>query len=349
MASTVWKGHLTFGLVSIPVRLFRAARAEKVSLHRLYRPKRAEPAPQVEEDDEGYQEAVTAPPQIAALNVPGAAKTRAAAGRAVPAYEPEPEPEPEPEAPVERIRQAAIDSGSNAPIPRSELLRGYEYDKNRYVVIDEEEIRKITPQTATEMQILEFVHFAEVDPVYLETSYYMAPDDAGEKAYALLFEAMRESGYAALAQVAMHRREHVMVLRPGKTGIITHTLFYPDEVRSTLEFRTDRSVVTPKELNLAKMLIETLTAPFEPEKFKDTYRQRLQELIEAKVEGRQIAPAAAPVTAKVVDIMDALQKSLAAASARKSEPPKEPRPAPAARKTAKSERPATPKRQRRSG
>jgi len=344
MASTVWKGHLTFGLVSIPVRLFRAARAEKVSLHRLYRPKRVEAEPQVDDDEEEtYRQAISAPPRLAALNVPGAPKTQAAAGRAAPAFE------PEPEAPVERIRQAAIDSESSAPIPQSELLRGYEYDKNRYVVIDDEEIRKITPQTATEMQILEFVHLAEVDPIYLETSYYMSPDNAGEKAYALLFEAMRETGYAALAQVAMHRREHVMVLRPGKSGIITHTLFYPDEVRSTLEFRTDRSVVTPKELTLAKMLIETLAGPFEPEKFKDTYRQRLQELIEAKVEGRQIAPAAAPVTAKVVDIMDALQKSLAAASARKSETPKEPQPAPAARKTAKSERPAAGKRQRRSG
>jgi DNA end-binding protein Ku len=327
MASTVWKGHLTFGLVSIPVRLFRAARAEKISLHRLYRPARVETA---EQDREEAEE--EAPPRIAALNVPGSAKARAASGRAAPEREPEPEPEIE-EAPVTRIRQTAIDPEANRPIPASDLLRGYEYGKNQYVVIDEEDIRKITPRTATEMQILEFVRFAEIDPLYLETSYYVAPDAAGDKAYALLFTAMRDTGYAAVAQVAMHRREHVLTLRSGKSGIIAHTLYYPDEVRANLEYRSDENLVIPKELTLAKTLIETLAAPFEPGKFKDTYRERLRELIDAKVQGRQVAQAAARPAAKVVDIMDALQKSLAAASA--------------ARKPAKSESGPVKKRQRR--
>lgn len=123
---------------------------------------------------------------------------------------------------------------------------------------------------------------------------------------------MRESGYVALTQVAMHRPEHVMILRPGKTGIIAHTMFYPDEVRTIQEFRTDVSTVTPKELGLAKMLIETLAAPFEPSKFKDAYRERLRELIEAKVQDKEVTPLAAPTQEKVVDIMEALQKSLAA-------------------------------------
>lgn len=310
MAATVWKGHLTFGLVSVPVRLFRAARAEKVSLHRLYRPGVREP------DAEAVRQE---PARIAALNVPGAPKTRGGAGRTS-APEPEPESEPAP-APVTRIRQAAIDPVANAPISSADIVKGFEYSKGQYAVIDEEDIRKITPQTAAEMQIVEFVRFGEIDPVYLETSYYMAPEEAGEKAYALLFEAMRETGYVALAQVAMHRREHVMILRPGKKGIITHTMFYPDEVRTIQEFRTDAGLLTPKELGLARTLIETLAAPFEPEKFKDTYRERLKQLIEAKVEGRQVAEAETPPPAKVVDIMEALEKSLAAAKDRKPAKP----------------------------
>jgi DNA end-binding protein Ku len=198
------------------------------------------------------------------------------------------------------------------------------------------DIRKITPQTATEMQIVEFVRFAEIDPVYLETSYYMTPDEADEKGYALLFQAMRDSGYAAVAQLAMHRREHVMILRPGRTGIVTHTMFYPDEVRTIEEFRTDVSTVTTKELGLAKMLIETLAAPFDPSKFKDAYRERLQELIAAKAEGKEVAPAIAQPKSKVVDIMEALQKSLAAAQQER-----------APRKTVESERAPSRRRERR--
>lgn len=320
MASTVWKGHLTFGLVSIPVRLFRAARAEKVHLHQLYRaPRRQQPEPEPDPELERIEERPEEPPEE-----PPEPQSRA-------------ESQPEP---VTRIHQSAFDATSNTPIPRNELVRGYEYAKGQYAVIDEEDIRKITPKTATEMQIVEFVRFAEIDPIYLETSYYMAPEEAGQKAYALLLEGMRDSGYIALAQVAMHRREHIMIIRPGQRGIITHTMYYPDEVRTNLEYRTDPSIVTPKELGLARMLIETLAAAFDPEKFKDTYRERLQQLIEAKVQGRELAPEAQGKAAtNVVDIMDALQKSLAAAKGHKA-----PEPERSPRKSAKSERPAPKKR-----
>lgn len=302
MASTVWKGHLTFGLVSIPVRLFRAARAEKIGLHQLYRAPRRE-TPEAVETSRPKSGPL---PTLQPVRVPG--ETRAAvAGRRAP------EPEPEAEAPVTRIRHAAISPEDNTPLARTDVVKGYEYSKDQYVVLDEEDLKKITPSTASEMQIVEFVRFAEIDPIYLETSYYMSPDDAGEKAYALLYDGMRETGYAAVAQVAMHRREHIMILRPGRTGIVTHTMYYPDEVRTTQEFRTDTSLVTPKELELARMLIETLAAPFDPAKFKDTYRERLRELIEAKVAGREVAQVEAPRAAKVVDIVDALQRSLAAA------------------------------------
>ena len=161
MVTTVWKGHLTFGLVSIPVRLFRAARRERVSFHQLYRPE--------------FPELRSAQPQQRPYLV-------------------EPEEEPAPvSAPVARIEQGAFTREDHAPVPRNEIMKGYEYEKDRYVVIEKEEIERITPKTATEMQILEFVKISEIDPVYFETSYYVAPEEAGEKAYALLFDALRNS------------------------------------------------------------------------------------------------------------------------------------------------------------
>jgi DNA end-binding protein Ku len=126
--------------------------------------------------------------------------------------------------------------GAGDPIPfpgparpvevnRGELAKGYEYEPGRYLVLSRDEMESITPRTAHEMQILEFVKLADVDPIYFETSYYVAPDRAGERAYALLLEALRASAFVGIAQVAMHRREHVVVIRPGRSGIILHTMF----------------------------------------------------------------------------------------------------------------------------
>ena len=160
------------------------------------------------------------------------------------------------------------------------------------------------------MEIVEFVRLSEIDPVYLETSYYVAPDEGGEKAYALLLKSMEETGYAALGQVTMHRRDRVMILRPGKTGLIAHTMFYADEVRTADEFRTNTAMVAPKELDLAKTLVQALATSFEPDKFKNQFRERLHQLIESRTATRQVASIEAPAAAKVIDIMDALRRSL---------------------------------------
>jgi DNA end-binding protein Ku len=294
MAVTVWKGHLTFGLVSIPVRLVRAARHESVGFHQLYRP---EPS--------ARSQAPSAPPRPDAREDREEEDTDSSENR----IEAVPTP-----APFTRVQQAAYlpEAQTQAPIPRENLVKGYEYEKNRYVVIEKEDLEKITPKTATEMQILEFVRISEIDPIHFETSYYVSPEEAGEKPYALLFDALRQSGYVALAEFAMRRRQHAVVIRPGATGIIAHTMYYADEIRKIDEFRTNTQLVTPKERDLAVTLIEAMAAPFEPEKFKDTYREKLQELIAAKIEGKEIvAPQATSKQAPVVDIMDALQKSLA--------------------------------------
>lgn len=200
-------------------------------------------------------------------------------------------------------------------ISRSDLVRGFEFEKGKYVEFEPEELENIAPKTSDDMQIVEFVRFDEVDPVYLETSYYVAPDGAGEKAYALLFDALKKTGFAAIAEFVMHRRDQTMILRPGKKGVIAHTLFYEDEVRRENEFPADPALVVPKEMDLAVKLVEALAAKFEPDKFKDKYRERLQAAIAAKVETGAFRESVAPTghAPAVVDIMAALTESLARA------------------------------------
>jgi DNA end-binding protein Ku len=210
-----------------------------------------------------------------------------------------------------RIRQVTFCQAEDKPVMRSELVKGYEYEKDHYVEIEDEDIKKVAPKTAKVMEILEFVKSDDVDPIYLESSYYVAPDEGGEKPYALLFQALRESKYYALAKVAMHNREHIIVLRPGAKGILSHTMYYQDEIRQVEEFRTDTSLVKDKELAMAKMLISSLEAEFEPQKYQDDYRVNLQKMIEAKIAGQKVVATPETHVAPVIDIMEALKKSLA--------------------------------------
>ncbi len=250
MASTIWKGHITFGLVSFPVKLFSAARGESISFNQLH-------------------------------------KTDGS-----------------------RVKQVIFCQSEDKPIPRSEIVKGYEYEKDRYVVIDDEDIKKVAPKTAKVMEILEFVKTDEVDPVYFESSYYLAPDDAGEKPYALLFDALKRSGYVGVAKIAMHNREHIVILRPGAQGVLMHTMYYAHEIRKIDEFRTDVSLVKDKEKELAMLLIESLAAEFDPSKYKDTFRENLLQLIETKKEGKEVVALPEPQSGKVIDILEALRASL---------------------------------------
>jgi len=305
MASTVWKGHLTFGLVSVPVRLIRAARAERVKLRQLHR------GPGLPLEERREIEPVPAAPPERQPDVSLRA-TQSIAVKSV--HTPAPEPE-EHLAPVRRVYRTPEE---DSPAMPADLVKGYEYETGQYVVLEEQDLRALAPQTSTEIQIVEFVRFQEIDPVYLENSYYLIPDETAEKAYALLLEAMRETGRAAIGQLTMHRRDHVLIVRPGKRGLIAHTMFYPDEVRAGEEFRTTTGLIAAKELDLAKTLIEALAQPFDPARFRNAFRQRLNELIQSRIEGRETARTEPAAPAKVIDIMDALKRSLAQASTGKS-------------------------------
>lgn len=290
MASTVWRGHISFGLISIPVRLFRAARAERVKLRQLYRVPTAVSA--------------KTPPTVTPIERNGGIRP----------FEEQPGPEVgESEPELAPIRRAAVSEGDREPIPEQDIEKGYEFEKGRFVAIGAEELKAIAPKTTTEMEILEFVKLQEVDPVYFETSYYVRPEEAGEKPYSLLYRALQETGLVAVARFAMHGREHIVILRPGGRGILCHTMYFNSEIRADEEYRTDASIVVKKELDLAKQLIHSLAVSFEPAKYTDAYRDQLEAMIAAKVEGREIVAVKPKATASpVVDISDALRKSLAA-------------------------------------
>jgi len=207
-------------------------------------------------------------------------------------------------------------------VERSEIVKGYEYEKDQYVLIEDEEVKKIAPPSASTMEILEFVNAADVDPLYLDASYYMVPEDAGRKAYQLLVTTMEESGRAAIAKLAMHQREYIVLIRPRANGLTLHTMYFADEVRQVSEYGHHAEIkVKPEEVKLAKQLVESLAGEFEPEKYHDEYKQRLKELLNAKLEGQEVAVAPQPQLAPVVDMMEALKKSLAAREAAPQKPP----------------------------
>jgi DNA end-binding protein Ku len=210
------------------------------------------------------------------------------------------------------VEQVSVRRGFDERLSSQSIVKGYEYEKDRFVVVEKDELKSLAPKTSSGMEIQEFVSLAEIDPVYFETSYYVTPEEAGEKAYALLYRSMQTTGLVAIAQFAMHSREHVVVLRPGKKGMLAHTMFFVSEVRADEEYSAITKAVADRELSLAETLIRSLAASFEPEKYRDTYRERLESIIAQKVKGQPVTvPEPLPKPAEVVDIADALRRSLA--------------------------------------
>jgi DNA end-binding protein Ku len=251
MASSVWKGYLSFGLLSIPIRLFTAARGERIGLNQLH------------------------------------------------------------EVCHSRIKMPLFCPTCDRKVERSEVIKGYEYEKDQYVLFNDEDLDKIEPESARAMEILEFVKVDEIDPLYYDASYYLTPEDEGKKAYSLLLKAMEESGYAAIAKVTMHQREHIVVIRPRAEGMTLHTMFYQSEIREVAEF-SHQDKVEPKEQEkkLATQLIESLAAPFEPAKYRDEYQESMKAMIAAKQKGQEVTATVHPARAPVIDLMDALRKSI---------------------------------------
>jgi DNA end-binding protein Ku len=297
MASTIWKGPITFGLVSFPVRLQKAARRERIALRYVRESNPTRPATEL--DNVGTGETPEGETEDSTVNRAGSSAPDEWQGEVSP------------------VTQGYYSEGQREPSSTADLQRGYEVAPDKFVVVRPEELKRLRKATSPDMQILRSVKMQEIDPVFLETSYYVIPGSGGEHAYALFFRALTEAKLAALAQVAMHGREHIIVLRAGGKGLIAHTMFYVNEVRAAEEYLTDTADVTKKELDLAKKYVEALVEPFQPEEFTDSYREELQALIASKEVPQPAVETAKSKKApgKVVDIMDALRKSLETATA----------------------------------
>ncbi len=212
-----------------------------------------------------------------------------------------------------RIQQRIYCPVDDAIIDRSELVRGYEVEKGRYVVFTDEELKDLEARHDHAIQIAEFLPLAAVDPIYFENGYFLGCEPGSAKAYRLLTEAMTTMQRVALGTFTMRGKEHLVIVRPYQDGLMLHTVYYADEVRSIADIdRGQNESVKAAEMNLAKRLIEDLaTKKFEPEKYHDTYRERVREAAQKKLEGQQVTEAPTePRHAQVIDLMSALKASL---------------------------------------
>jgi DNA end-binding protein Ku len=272
---SIWKGAISFGLVSIPVKLYTATEERDVSFHQVHR------------DDGG------------------------------------------------RIRYKRVCSVDGEEVPYADIAKGYELPGGEMVVLTDEDLADLPLTTSRVVDVLSFVPLDQVDPIYFAKTYYLEPDKAATKPYLLLRNALERSGMVALVKVAIRTKEVLATLRVRDGVLVMETMIWPDEVRTPdFPFLEEDVTVRPQELTMAESLIESMAGDFDPGQYHDDYREALQQVVEAKVEGREIvepqAEAVAPGGA-VVDLMAALRESVAAAKRSRGEEPAELASAPAPR------------------
>ena len=253
---SIWKGAISFGLVTIPVKLYSATEQKDVSFHQVRR-------------SDGSR--------------------------------------------IKYKRVAAVDGEE---VAYGEIAKGYELSSGETVVLTDDDFKDLPLTTSRAIDVLQFVPLEELDPIFFEKSYYLEPDKAGVKPYVLLRDALEQSGKVAVVKVALRNRESLAALRVRDGVFVLETMLWPDEVRAPdFAFLEEDVEVRPQELAMAGSLIETLTGDFDPSQYKDEYREALQAVIEAKVEGREVVQAteAQPTSGTVVDLMAALRASVEAA------------------------------------
>jgi DNA end-binding protein Ku len=265
MARAIWTGAISFGLVTVPVKLYSALDRKSVRFHQL-------------------------------------------SGKS-----------------GVRVAQKRVDPQSGDEIPYADIVKGYEIAPDRYVVVEPGELDALEPKKTKTIEIEEFVELSQIDPVYYDHPYYLAPGPGGAKPYRLLLEAMRETRRVAIARVVIRSKEQLVALRPIGDALGMATMLFADEVlppERVDEIAEAAQVKTTKrEVDVAKQLIDSLAGDFEPDKYSDTYRQQVLALIERKAEGKQIAvqPAPEEVAAPAPDLMTALKASLDAVRARQGD------------------------------
>ena len=264
MPRAMWKGAISFGLVTIPVSVYPATEEKTLRFNQLH-------------DDDGG-----------------------------------------------RVRMKRVCSIDGDEVGYEHIVKGYEYEKDRYVILTDDDFEAIPVESSRAIDIQQFVELEEIDPMQYKKSYYLVPEETGAKAYALLREALNRSGKVGIAKVSFRDKEHLAALRFRDEAFVLETMYWPDEIREADFGGVDVSAkIRPNELEMAQTLIENLTADWDPMEFKDDYREALLRIVEAKINGEEIEIVEAEPTAKVVDLMEALKASVAAA---KKEPKAEPAP-----------------------
>jgi DNA end-binding protein Ku len=263
MPRAMWKGAISFGLVTIPVSVYPATEEKGLKFNQLH-------------DEDGG-----------------------------------------------RIRYKRVCEKDGEEVSFEHIVKGYEVEKDRYVVLTDEDFDAVPVESSRAIDIERFVDLDDIDPVMFKKSYYLIPEETGAKAYALLREAMSEDGRVGIAKVSFRDKEHLAALRFKDDAFVLETMYWPDELREADFGGVDvGGKVTDQEMAMARQLIESLAGAWEPEQFSDEYREGLLEIVEAKLHGQEIEVVAPEPTAKVVDLMEALKASVAAA--KKQEPaPKE--------------------------
>lgn len=221
-----------------------------------------------------------------------------------------------------RLKQQMIDPETGEQVPREKIVKGYEYAKDQYLIIDEEELEKLELTSSRSMDITEFVPLAAVDPLYFESGSYLAPEKGAERAYALLVRGLEDMKHAAIAKYVARGKMHLLLIRAMGNALIMQYLRYADEVKPLSEIPVPDAKISDAELGLARQFITSLAKPtFDINQYKDEYRERLKDLLDRKVKGESVdlTPVAAP-QAKVVDLMEALKASLARSGAMPAAP-----------------------------
>jgi DNA end-binding protein Ku len=222
-----------------------------------------------------------------------------------------------------RIRQQRFCPACNKVVEREEVIRGYEFAKDQYVKVTDEELKALEGEASQAIEISEFVPLAKVDPIYFERSYYLGPDKGGEKAYRLLADTMTQVGKVALAKFVLRGKENLVIIRPVQKGLILHTMYFANEVRNFDEVaKAEAAKITGPEINLAIRLIDELSNDeFEPEKYKDEYGQRVLDLVNEKAQGKEITLAQPQARrGQVIDLVAALKESLGKKAAAQKKP-----------------------------
>ena len=218
------------------------------------------------------------------------------------------------------IRYEKVCPTCNRKVEENEIGKGYEFEKGKYVIIEDSDLEKIPDKTTRTIDIIDFVNLREIDPIYYDNSYFLGPEETGQKAYVLLRKAMEEGGKIAIAKVVIRSKQNLACIRPyGEKHIVMETMLYPDEVRNVEDIPlSPKAEPNEAEVKMALQLVNSLSTDFNPQKYTDDYRSALLDIIQAKIEGQEISTPT-PREDKVVDLMEALKASLAQAEKQKAE------------------------------